>query len=288
MEDFPVEFYKDDVRSYPNSVSYTYISPKLRTILKELRSRYYIQALILYHKLALSIFIKSAIEELDDRKLPESILRLYQSWFERVLNDFGQQPDNYYNLKKDEIRKDIGVCSLRLIPIGGPWLVDTCSVGVRPLISSGPMKFFDYLAFVSFKAKGFKPFYRIHNYFRYLPRFNPEEMDRAYLRVAELLENNQGIKGLYRSSWFLDPEMDDISPHLSYLRKVPEQNGAKVFRVGVRKSDIKSAIQLSLERRGLYEEGKYIPTIYAYIWPRKDLLKWAAGQLKKKKKNKES
>jgi hypothetical protein len=32
---------------------------------------------------------------------------------------------------------------------------------------------------------------------------------------------------------------------------------------------------LFLERKKLYEEGKYIPTSYAYIWPRRAFLNWA-------------
>jgi hypothetical protein len=278
LDDFPVEIYLDDIRSYPDYASYTHISPKLRTISQELKSRHDSEALILCHKLALSLFIHSAINELDEKKYPESIWRLYQSWFERVLSDFNHQPDDNYSFGRDGFLKDLGVCSQRLIPIGGPWVVDVCSIGKKPFFSAGPFKFFSYLAFVMMKAKGFQPFYRIHSFFRYLPRFTPEEMRLSYLRVAELLEKNQSVKGLYRSSWFLDPRMDRISPHLSYLRKVPEKNGAKVFRIGIRQSDIKSALQFSQKRRKLYEEGQYIPTIYAYVWPRKDLLRWAAGQ----------
>jgi hypothetical protein len=101
-------------------------------------------------------------------------------------------------------------------------------------------------------------------------------MNLVYLRIAELMKLNTRIKGFYRRSWFLDPKLEDISPRLGYLIKVPLQNGAKLFAAGSTKEDLKYALAVSRTRRRLYEEGKYLPTGHAYIWPRKEFLLFAA------------
>jgi len=37
---------------------------------------------------------------------------------------------------------------------------------------------------------------------------------------------------MFGSSWFYDPLLADISPHLNYLRDVPMAGGAELFFVG--------------------------------------------------------
>jgi hypothetical protein len=100
-------------------------------------------------------------------------------------------------------------------------------------------------------------------------------MDLSYLRIAELMKRNPRIRGIYRRSWLLDPKLEEISPNLAYLRQTPQQNGAKLFRCSSTERDIKQSLAISPIRRKLYAEGKYLPTVYAYIWPRRDVLEWA-------------
>ncbi|MEW5900803.1 MAG: hypothetical protein AB1715_05015, partial [Acidobacteriota bacterium] len=120
-----------------------------------------------------------------------------------------------------------------------------------------------------------KPYYQIHTHDRYLPRFTPEEMQKAYLQIARLLLQNLNIQGLYRISWLLDPQLEKISPHLAHLRKIPEQNGAVFFRLGTFPMDRERAVRMSPLRKKLYEEGLYVPISYAYVWPREKIIQWS-------------
>jgi hypothetical protein len=201
---------------------------------------------------------------------------LYHEWFEWVLEDFSKQPDDYYDYHCRSFVLDVMVCSLRYITIGGAWIAEIRRVGLRPFFGDGVKQFFSYLFFIIFKAHGFSPYVTTHTAVRTLRHFNEHEMNLAYMRIAELMKWNPRIKGFYRRSWFLDPNLEDISPKLGYLRKVPLQNGAKLFAAGSTKRDIKYALMVSRTRRRLYEEGKYLPTGYAYIWPRKEYLLFAA------------
>ena len=123
--------------------------------------------------------------------------------------------------------------------------------------------------------KKYRSYYTIHTVDRYLPRFTEQQMSQAYINIAELLKLNKNICGIYRKSWFLDPNLKEISPGLRFLWEVPQQNGADLFCTGDSDQVIKKAIAMSPLRKRLYEEGKYKPINYAYVWPREKLLQWA-------------
>jgi hypothetical protein len=279
IHDYPIHIYVNDMKSYGESYSYKYFSPKIKTIFNEILKQYNFHILALYQKFAIATFIKDSNGRLHNKDFPESILRIYQEWFKRVLEDFSIQPDDYYNYENDAFQKDLSVCSLRLFPVGGSWIVDKLgSLGRKHLFAGGIRQFFNCLMLSLFKTGGRKPFYLIHTVDRYLDRFNPEERDKCYLRIGELLKRNSKIKGLMATCWLYDPMLEKISPRLAFLRQRPEQNGAKVFRIGTRQFDIDMALLKSPTRRKLYKKGKYIPVCHSVVWPRRELIAWADKQ----------
>ena len=271
---FPLRDYLNTIKSntgFGRLLSF-HRARKMRRAYEQIKSQYGTHALSLYFKLALCCFISDSLERLKQKNLTDEILHLYHEWFNWVLDDFSKQPDDYYDHHCDSFGIDVMVCSLRNVPIGGAWIVEFRNVGLRPLFSGGVKQFFSYLYFIIFKAHGFSPYVTTHTAARTLRHFNEHEMNLTYMRIVELMKLNPRIKGFYRRSWFLDPNLEDISPRLGYMRKVPLQNGAKLFAAGTKEGDIKNAIAVSRTRRRLYEEGKYLPTGYALIWPRKDFL----------------
>jgi hypothetical protein len=273
LSEFPLEFYIGSIRSLPKSKNYEFLNPSLKRGLDKMLVQYGEHLLALYQKCALCLLIKDSMDRLN---APGSIHSLFLDWFGRVLDDFSVLPDSYYSYKNDSFLKDLAVCRLKAIPVGGAWLVEIAPAGSKShIFKRGLTHFLGYMKTLFLEARGLKPFYALHTYSRYAPRFTPEEMEKAYLRIAVLMKQNPNIKGLYRSSWFLDPALDEMSPGLAYLRQVPEENGARLFKVANLDVDIKNALVMSPQRKKLYEEGKYIPTSYAYIWPRKAFLNWA-------------
>jgi len=248
---------------------------KLKRTYKQIKSQYGAHALAIYLKSALCCFISDSLERLRHKKLPDEIMDLYHEWFETVLEDFSKRPDDYYNPHCQSFVLDVMICSLRSIPIGGAWIIEFRCVGLRPFYTGGIKQFFSYFYFIIFKARGFSPYVTTHTAARNLRFFNEHEMNLAYTRIVELMDLNPRIKGFYRRSWFLDPNLENISPKLGYLRKVPLHNGAKLFAAGSTKQDRKYALVVSRTRRRLYKEGKYLPTGHAYIWPRKEFLLFA-------------
>jgi hypothetical protein len=155
--------------------------------------------------------------------------------------------------------------------------VHKSGIGFRFLIRAGPWRLLRRLSFIIRKTGGFSPFYKIHTVSRYLNLFRYEEMELAYVRIAELMKRDPSIRAVIHGSWFLDPSLEKVSPNLAFLRKTPQENGAILFRNVTTNNVIKVALSMSAIRRRLYKEGKYQPTSYSYIWPRKALIKWAEG-----------
>ena len=230
-----------------------------------------------YNKLVLAFLMRNALDLLPYKNFPGEVLDLYCKWFKRALNDFHERSDGYYSVKEAAFRDDVGVCCLGSIPVGGAWVVRKSGIGLRFLLIVGPWQVIKYLFFVIGKAGGFSPFYQIHTVSRYLNLFRAEEMELAYIRIAELMKRDASVRGVIREGWLLDPKLEKISPNLAFLRKIPQENGAGLFPRVTTNNNIRVALSMSSVRRRLYNEGKYQPTAYFYIWPRKALIEWAKG-----------
>jgi hypothetical protein len=83
------------------------------------------------------------------------------------------------------------------------------------------------------------------------------------------------LLGMFGASWFYDPVLDDISPRLAYLRKIPQDGGAHVLYVSTGGDHIDNATSTSPSRRKLYEEGKYMPKSYMLAWGKREQIDWA-------------
>jgi hypothetical protein len=104
-----------------------------------------------------------------------------------------------------------------------------------------------------------------------LKEFSPAGRARCYELVATLLEAWPETKGLIGSSWYYDPRVGQITPHLAYLHDEPVARGAIMLKQG-REDSRSGALKRSRTRRELYEAGQYVPTTYMMIWLRDDIL----------------
>lgn len=304
LEKFPISSYVREVIASRGWQRYYYLSPNLKKIFQEVLSAYGSPILARYHKLALTALMLNSLDGLEKKNIPPDIKDLHLKWYERVLNDVSSQPDTYYNSDDFSFLQDLAVCSLRAIPVGGAWLLEVSrgklwqnsdpamnkplkeAESKRTKTRSLPLfqtladrlKWRRFITLSLYRSGIVGLYYQLHTFPRYLLRFTPAEMEKSYLRIAELLRRNKRIRGLFRRSWFLDPQLENISPELAYLRKIPEKNGAKVFPAINFPNTIDNAIAMSPKRKKLYLAKTYTPRAYAYIWPRKKLLEWAEKQ----------
>ena len=238
-----------------------------------------------YHKLVLTRLIIESERKLKTENLPEEIKELYCKNFNRVLDDIESgQPHDLYTYTNDKFLKDLSVCSLRLVPVGARKI----HLSVLPVKSfifkKGFKQLLDSFKLIVFELGGVKPMYVTHTDSKdpdLLSEFNPVGFKKSYIRVAELLKREVGIKGIFTVSWFNDPYLANVTPRLTYIREIVTNNGGKLYYCGPNKEAVKNATMKSQTRRKLYRKGKYLPCNYITIWPRKKLLAWANNQLKR-------
>lgn len=305
LEEFPISHYLSELKSHKGLLNATSYTGKQTKRLSRIKENYGIAGIAGFQKLALASLIDDFLSNLDEKSYPETIRSLYIAWFERVYEDFTTQSDFYYDIENEfwPVSHDLGICSGRTIPVGGAWFIErrilprktmtflaqewSQKIKLKKKISHksphkslakilkniGIYEAINRLFAFSPKVFGGSWCYLIHTAGRNIKDFNAENMNLAYKNIVELLKTDQIIWGVFRESWFLDPDLKEISPNLSFLWETPLQKGARLYYGGpCNEYDLKRALLLSPIRNKMYHEGKYIPETYFYFWPRQEMI----------------
>jgi hypothetical protein len=208
-----------------------------------------------------------------ESRLPRSIIALYEDFFRRLAKFLSENVIDCYD--DDYFAKDVRYALGLTVPAGAAQVDLHSRIGPkligRDLLHTGsPAASLRYAA-----AAGWGEWYIDHLDLRWMKEFNPAGWTACYARIAELLELNPRMRGLAGVSWFYDPALAVISPHLAYLREVPVRHGAFLVHMGALPHDIQNATVRSPLRKKLYEEGRYEPTCYILAWPRRQMIAWA-------------
>ncbi|PWG61694.1 hypothetical protein [Sediminicurvatus halobius] len=171
--------------------------------------------------------------------------------------------------------KDLALCRLKLLPVGAELVERDAGIPRSLLWRGGARQLLRGAPFFAFVTRGFRPFFTLHMDPRRLEEFSPAGWERTYHRIAALLKRHPEVKGVFGTAWFYDPAVARISPHLAYLRELRERHGAMSFRYGPTESARRNATATSRTRRRLMEDGRYEPTSYYVVWPRRALIDWA-------------
>jgi len=180
----------------------------------------------------------------------------------------------YCGLEADVFLKELGLATLRLYA-GASSVIDPHSgVGRSLLWKAGLQRLPGRLLFFA-RAGGFHPYFEVHVHKLYLDEFNEEGRNECYRCCADLYALHPEVLGMIGGSWFYDPVVETISPHLAYLRKVPESGGARVLFVSHDEQAWKNATATSEKRRALHAAGRYRPASWTLVWPRRAQLAWS-------------
>lgn len=203
--------------------------------------------------------------------LPEGFRSLYQRQLERIDGLLAGKPDRYFDLSSDPFRKDLAILNHRLIPCGAEFVTPFSGIPRRLLFRGGWRQVTAFLGVIA-RCRGIKPFFELHMHPHYTEAFSPGGWIETYEHLADLLEANPHFLGVQSTSWFLDPVLRQISPHLAYLREIPERCGAVILYAGEDDGESSGALATSRSRRALYAAGHYHPRLFTRIWPRRALL----------------
>lgn len=270
--------YIDYINAYPVTAAYGYVSVEVKTICDEITKRFGKQFLEKYHKLVLLSLIKENHKKVYNEKIPEGVKLIYNINFKRILGEI--ETESYkrpYLYSNDKFRKDLAVCSMRLIPVGSR-KIHLSVLSKSFLFKKGISQYIGGLMFIIFELKGLKPLYEMHIDSKdphLLKEFNEKGLKNSYRLIGEFLKKQSHVKGVFGSAWYYDPIIEHVSPRLAYLRKIPTENGGKLFYLGSDNQAVRDSTLRSKTRRRLYEEGKYIPTRYLIVWSRNKIIDWS-------------
>lgn len=104
--------------------------------------------------------------------------------------------------------------------------------------------------------------------------FTEEGVGELLLGAADLLLANPDAIGYTCKSWWHDPAIASLSPHLAHLSQVPVSHGALLFPASTSERDAERALSTSKSRRASYEAGQYKPRAFVLFWPRDEMIAW--------------
>jgi hypothetical protein len=143
---------------------------------------------------------------------------------------------------------------------------------VRPVAAAARL-----MGLVAGRWRGFGPAFFIHMPVTHrVHALLEREALKAYHRMAHSMALQPAVKGLIASSWLHSPDTFAVSPHLSWLNRVFLENGAVVATMGRAPADC-GVLKRSLERQQAFAEGRFVPTLGLVVWPRREMLAWAAS-----------
>lgn len=206
-------------------------------------------------------------------RLPARVRKHQLRQFERIAaHDAGML--HYCTLEADVFLKELGLATLRLYA-GASSVIDPHSGVGRSLLWKGGLHRLPGRLLLFARAGGFRPYFEVHVHKLYQDEFNEAGRNECYRCCAELYDLHPEVLGMIGGSWFYDPAIAGISPHLAYLRTVPEAGGARALFVSYDDQAIANATATSAKRRALHAAGAYRPASWTLVWAKRDQLAWA-------------
>ena len=233
-----------------------------------------------------SAFLRDVLRALVERNRPaiaeqvvsEPVKVLIGREYERIEKDFETGGEDHYTLSRHDMRCDFRIVCFSRLPTGAGHI----EVGGLPrhLLWSGGVSQAWRTALLLGESGGRAPFYVAHFTHRisratFLRVLNADAMATSYQNVADCMRMNPHIRGSIATSWWYDPKLSIVAPHLSFLRESAVAHGAVLLRSGITDGAKKLALSRSKTRQNLFESGAYVPTSYSVVWTRKALALFA-------------
>ncbi len=273
FQTFPLSPYMALLDQMPLDQPYTTFTPQVAGLWKRIIDEHGKEQLEILNRATMLELMERFLIRNRGENYPSCVRGQYYLNFSRILDEVSDFDFGNYDNDSDIFHKDFALCRENIFPIGPGVVERNCGFSRSVLFSNGVRQFLDVAHFLIFVGPGNSRYFQIHTHLRMVQDFNPDGWEHAYRCLAEMLKYHPETKGVFRASWFCDPALEEVSPNLAYIRKMPQDNGADVFYIGPDKTG--GPFARSQTRRRLFEEGKYLPKTYILIWPRKSLISWS-------------
>ena len=218
-------------------------------------------ALMLWH-------IRRFPETFASSGLPPEFALHYADAFHRIIDQIADDP-HFADLRKDRFLKDLWIVRVVMIPAFAQVWWPRSGLSGRDVLRGGPRA----LAYVFARCGGRRPFLEGHTHDPVAKAYWNEPGWREALRLAALaLAALPAVRGAFGTAWFYDPFVKQISPRIAFAQDLQQGRGAFRLKIGSNADAVANATATSAQRRNAYRAGTYLPTDYALIWSRKDLL----------------
>jgi hypothetical protein len=179
-------------------------------------------------------------------------------------------PDpGFADLGKDSFLKDLWMARAVMNPAFAQVWWPHAGLSAKSVLRAGPAAALHVFG----RCGGRKPYLEGHTHDPVAKAYWNEPGWGEALRLAALaLPALPHLRGAFGVAWFYDPRVKEISPRISFAQDLQVGRGARCFPVGSSEAAIANATATSPSRRSLYEAGSYLPTDYAIVWSRRDLL----------------
>ena len=171
------------------------------------------------------------------------------------------------------------VASMRAYFRAGLYWCERTGIPRRWIVQARGRHRIRFAQYVAIRLRGFKPVWQTH--VRKQPpgvHLTEEAFVRSHLEIARALKRHPEIRGIASSSWYYDPEIGALSPHLAFIRNLLAENGCFVFEIPCDEAMRENALFASRARQRAAAEGAYRPRAFARLWSRDAFLRWAERQ----------
>jgi len=201
-------------------------------------------------------------------RLPEEFALHYADSFNRIIDQIDANP-GFADIGRDSFLKDLWLTRVVMIPAFAQIWWPRSGLSARNIVKQGVKP----ALYVFGRCGGRRPFLEGHTHDPVAKAYWNEPGWREALRLAALaLPAMPHIRGAFGTAWFYDPAVRGISPRISFAQDLQVGRGALRMEIGSEAATIANATATSAERRNRYREGNYLPTDYAVIWSRRDLI----------------
>lgn len=255
-----------------SSASYARYDAEFLSRLSELQERSSEHLQLSLRSLLLQI-LAARLDTLPEERCSDYVRLFTLRNFRRILADTKKQATSRYDIANDVYRKDLALVLGKLFPIGS-FFIESGSGIPRSLLYRKDLR--QALVFLRMwaRTRTLKGYYESHLNSSDLAFFNERGSRDFYYICAEELRLNPDVTGLIRSSWFVDPAMEQVGATLLHLTKIPMEHGATRYKYLDEVAGKSGALAFSPVRRKLFEEGRYLPTSYLLAWHRRQMLEW--------------
>lgn len=192
----------------------------------------------------------------------------YADAFHRIIDQIETAAD-FAELGRDSFLKDLWLVRVVMIPAFAQVWWPHSGLSARAVLRGGAAA----AAHVFLRCGGRSPFLEGHTHDPVAKAYWNEPGWGEALRLAALaLPALTQARGAFGTAWFYDPAIKQVTPRLAFAQDLQVGRGARRLKIGSNEGAIANATATSAERRNRYRDGTYLPTDYAIIWSRKDLI----------------